>query len=262
MAVVRRNAGWFSVAGVLLCLIAGGWWLWSVDPAPAMSQQGGYTPLDEAAAGHIEFLRRENGLDNDVLASLNLDAEELETLLAAVRDWYETNSAQFVTRYAALADKHALIRNYRSQIGMGVDCSSELATAQQELAQLETSYETLVAGLRRAALAELSNSQQALAEHMRSRRDVPMPFRVLDLNAAQDDGWQRARRHYLQQLCATRDANARATFSSAYDQELATALGTQNLQNLGSLSGYLGAASVRVVTAVQTVLPVDDELEG
>jgi hypothetical protein len=258
MAVVRRNAGWLSAAVLVLCAAVAGWWLLTPRPAPAMVQEG-YTPLDAVAAGHIDALRRENGLDDDTLAALDATAAQLESVLAESRDWYDGNKTDLLTHWSGLADQRALIRRYQSEVAMGTDRASELASARQQLAQLEASYATFVAGLRQAAWVDLSDSQETLAEHMRARRDVPMPFRVLELSAAQDAGWQRARTRYLQRLAVTREAADRATIRAQYAQELETAIGSANLQNLASLRSYLGPASQRVVAAVQTVLPVESE---
>jgi hypothetical protein len=190
---------------------------------------------------------------------MDLSAVQLEDVLAETRSWYETNVSDVLAKWSAIADARALIRHYRAQINMGQDASQDLETAEQQLAQAESAYETLVAGLRQAALAELSDSEQALSEHMRQRRELLMPFRVLDLSQAQDDGWQQARLRYLQRLAVTRDAQTRATLRSQYAQDLETALGSGNMQTLATLRGYLGSASQRVVTAVQTVLPVETE---
>jgi hypothetical protein len=258
MAVLRRNAGRVSVGVLVVCALLAAWWALSPHPPRAVAE-GRYDALDAVAAAQVDLLRRENGLDDDALAAMNLNDGQLEVVLAAARAWYETNVSALVAKWSGIADQRALIRHYRSQINMGQDMSNELEAAERQLAQLESAYETFVSGLRRTALAGLSDSQQAMSEHMRLRRELPMPFRVLDLSEAQDTGWQQARTRYLQRLAVTRDAQTRATIRGQYARHLETALGSGNMQTLATLRGYLGAASGRVVAVVQLVLPVETE---
>jgi hypothetical protein len=259
MAVLRRNTGWLSLAGILVCALAVGGWVLSRSAPAAVAMQQSYQPLDAVSASQIEALRRENGLDDDALAAIDASAQQLEALLVAVRSWHETNAAVWFQKRSAVADQRALIRQLRSAINMGRDRTAELAAAIRQLTQLEADYESSVAGLRLAAAVGLSPNQQALAERMRLRRSISMPFRVLGLNGAQDRALRQARSRYHQRLAVTRDTQQRATIREEYEQELESALGTANLQWLNTLRGYLGPASERVVAAVQTVLAVEPQ---
>ena len=255
MAVVRRNAGWFSLAGIVLCTcLVVGWMVARAPSAAAVAMLKSYPPLNEVAWWQIDELRRENGLDDDMLAATDATTLQLHNLLAAVRGWHETNLSAWLTKHSAVADQRALIRQFQSAINMGQDRMAELAAARQQLTRLESDYETLVAGLRQSAATGLSTEQRTLTQRMYARRGIPMPFRVLDLSARQDRDLKQARSRYYQRLAVTRDRQQRAAIRSAYQQELETAIGTANVQVLGTLRGYLGPASQRVVTAVQLVL--------
>ena len=257
MAVIRRNPGLFGGLGAVVILAAFGWFLWA-HPAATLGEEG-YEPIDALTAARIDVLRHDAGLDNDVLGAMDLSAAELEALLSDLRDWYGTNSASLVAQWSTLADQRARIRYLQSAINMGGDEAEALATAQQALARSQAAYETLLASARSATLSELEQSEQALAEHMRSQAALPMPYRVLDLSTSQQADLKRAQAHYQQRLCVARTAEQRSTYKSMHDQDVSAAIGVASEQTLASLRGYLGSSSERVVTALDTVLPVADE---
>jgi hypothetical protein len=260
MAVVRRNAGWFSLAGVVLCICVAVGWLVSRTPTEAaVAMQQSFEPLERAVAGQIEELRRDSGLDDDVLAAMDLSEQLLDRVLIAVRGWHETNRTQWLAKRSAVADQRALIRQLQSAINMGQDRTAELAAAREQLERLTADYDTFVARLRQTATANLSTQQQALAQRMYERRDVAMPFRALGLDATQDRAVKQGRSRYFQRLAVEREPRQRAAIQDEYTQELAAAIGTGNVQAISTLAGYLGPASKRVVEAVQRVLPVEPE---
>lgn len=264
MAAIRQNARWLSATGLLLGAAFVVWW-W-VLPRPATGEPPAaaaaalpllqtYEPLDAVAAGQIDELRRENALDDDTLAALDLSSSELETVLASARTWYETNVAKWVSRRSAVADQRALIRKFLSDINNGIDRSAELSAARQQLPLLEADREALAVLLRQTTGAGLSQGQRTLADGMRARRSSPMPYRVLTLTAEQDRALRRALNRYRQRISVTRSAQTRSTIRADFDQELAAGIGAVNLQTLATLRTYRGSASERVTAAVQLVLP-------
>jgi len=257
MAVIRRHPTLFGMLMLALGVVACGWLLWP-QPQRAAAQVT-YQPLDAVTAAHIQVLRDDAGLDNDTLGALNLTQPRLESLLAALRSWHDAHGAAWLAKWTALADQRAQIRLLESAIQGGQDQASALTAARQQLAQLQLEYETLVADLRSSALTGLDETGRALADRMRAQRTTPMPFRVLNLTGAQPADLALAGARYHQRLSITRDDEQRAQLYTDYQQALTQALGSPALQTLSALGGYLGAASERVVAAVQTVLPVSPE---
>lgn len=258
MAVIRRNPELFSGLAIAVVLtLAAGWLLWP-SPEPTLAQEG-HQPLDAVAAGQVDILRQDAGLDDNVLAALDLTDVQLETVLAELRDWYDTNSATLISAWSALGDQRARVRLLESAIAMGENRATALANARQQLVTLETQYETLLAGLRTAAWGEVGASQRALAQRMHAQQTLPMPFRVLDLSAGQQENLHRLLARHHQRLAVTRDPQQRAAVQRQYRQELERVIGASGMQTLAALDQYLGASSQRVVAAVQTVLPLRPE---
>ncbi len=258
MATIRRNAKWLSAAALLLLGVLGGWWLLSWHAPRALASET-YTPLDAVTAAQIDRLRQEVGVTDDVLAAINPSDEQAATILAAVRSWYEANSENLLARRTALADQQALVRHWASEIRLGEDAADELAAARTQLAQLTESYESYIAGVRESLGQQFSNEQLALLDQMCSQPEVPMPFRVLDLTESQRNALAEAQTTYRKRLAVAREPQQQAQLRAAYEQALANVLGPANLQQLASLSGYLGSSSERVVAAIELVLPVEDE---
>jgi len=253
MAVIRRHPRLFGGLSLTLALLALVWLLWPHVP-PAQADPG-YDPLDPVKAARVHALRRALALDNDVLACLDLESPQLESLLAQLRSWYETNSTDLAQRQAAVADQRARVRQLESAVNMGEDRVAELTAARQQLATLEAQYATYLAGVRQSLIGGLPAPSQALVARMDAARELPMPFRVLALTPEQLQACQAARTRYQQRLTVARTNDQRVSAQAAYEQDLEAAIGTQNLQTLAALKNYLGPASERVVAALNLVLP-------
>jgi DNA repair exonuclease SbcCD ATPase subunit len=239
---------------LLLATVLLAWLAWPTGQ-PALAEQPTYTPLDVVTAGRMDTLRRDTGLDDDVLECLNLNDTQLETLLPAVRSWYETHAAAWRAAQTAVADQQARIRQLESALANGHDETAALAAARQQLVSLEAAYETQLASLRNPLVAALSESQQALLTRMRTRATAPLPFRILDLSTEQDQTVTRLTTDYHQRLALAREAQTRAALAAAYAQNLDATLGPTNVQLLAALNQYLGPASQYVVAALQRVFP-------
>ncbi|MEW6253108.1 MAG: hypothetical protein AB1716_20920 [Planctomycetota bacterium] len=252
MAVIRRHPT-LSVTVVCVLLLAGaGLLLW---PRPVAHAQLGYEPLTPVAAARVADLRVSAGLDDDALAAADLSAEQLDSVLPALRSWYEGHEQAWNAAVSAVADQQALIRRLESAIANGRDERQALAAARQTLAQREAELETLVQDLHTSCLGALSAEQRALVVHMRTRRDQPMPFRLLALTAEQDQARARISSDYHQRLALARDRQTAGALTRTYEQQLADALGPTALQKLAALAEYRGAASLRVVYALNQVFP-------
>jgi hypothetical protein len=256
MAAIRRNPGItvFVCLSLTAALVA---WLAWPSPAPAWAGSG-YTALDAVTADRIAVLRQDVGLDDDALACADLSAAQLEGTLAALRTWYAAEQADWLAASAAVADRRAVIRRLESAIANGQAEASALNAARQELTQAQAAYETLLAGLRTAATAGLSDSQRTVLNQMRTHRAVCMPFRILDISAEQQAGLARVLADYHQRLALVRNASAQAALAAEHAQAVADAIGADNVTLLAALAAYRGAAAERVVAALHLVLPVEN----
>src|SRR5262245_55602172 len=128
MAAVRRNAPWLAPLALLLLMGVIGWRGFrgqipqaSAAVAAAAAQHQTYPALDPTAAYQIDRLRKDAGLDDDVLGVLNLDSATLVNVLASVRSWYESNAVQLDARQRGLAEQREMVRALHSRIQMGED---------------------------------------------------------------------------------------------------------------------------------------------
>jgi len=265
MAFARRNAGWITVAALLggVGLVGASWIAWRWLPArPAMLAAlppQSYTPLDEMSFGEVQQLRRDLHLDDDALGCMNLTATQLETLVAGLRNWYETNAADLRARRAALADQRALVRHHESEIKMGRGDVASLTDARGQLAVLEAAHASYLAGVETQVLASLSDAQRTQFDIAKANATMPMPLRALNLTAGQADAVRAARARYFRSIGVQRDPELLAAIKADYEQAVANAVGAANAQQLDTLRGILGPASVRVVSALNLVLPEEDE---
>ncbi len=258
MAVMKRNARWFGLGGVLFALLLAIWFM-RLPYAPAAFVVQSYPPLGDVDAARIDQLRRDAGLDDDVLACCDLTDEQLETLLSATRSWFDTNDATLAAAVSDIADQRALIRFLRSEIANGRDETQRLREAKAALAQAEAAHAALVSAVRTGVLGGLSPSQRTLADLMLAGGDLVMPYRILGLNDTQRDALSQTRSRYHQRLSVARSAQTRAGIHREYVSALQSAIGATNVQKLAALAAYRGAASQRVVAAVQLVLPRDEQ---
>ncbi len=258
MATLRRNAGWLSATGLVLFTVCGTWWLVSWYAPFALAAET-YTPLDGVDAALMERLRRETGLDDEVLACIDVSSAQLETMLASLRSWYETNKTELLAQQAAVADQAAVIRVLQSANRIGEDVLSDLAAARQELTRRQNAYATLLETPHNDALTGLSDDELAVAERVYQRFGISMPFRFLELTDNQDRSVTSVRTRYFKRLAMARDADERSAARTEYLQDIEGAIGAANIQELNALKTYLGDASERVVAAVQTVLPEESE---
>jgi len=259
MAVIRRHPTLFGMLMLALGVVACGWLLWP-QPQQATADPT-YQVLDPVAAADIGVLRRELGLDDDVLACLDLSDQSLEALLAGVRGWYEAHTAEWKAQRAALADQRARVRTLQTAVGVGQASAAALTAAKQQLAASETQYASGSAALRQSLIGQLPGAGQALVARMYAGRALAMPYRVLELSEAQRQALQSAQARYHQRLAVARQPESLSAIVSEYVQERATALGTGNLQTLAGLQSYLGPASERVVTVIARVLPVEPSID-
>jgi hypothetical protein len=256
MAAIRRNPVLSATVAGLLAVLALVLILW---PHPQAQAGEPFLPVSAVDAANVLTLRSGAGFDDDVLACLNPTPQQLETALPALRSWYQTHGADGLAAYRAVADQQARIRLLEAAIANGHDQSAALLAAQRQLTQLQAVYDAALANLRTAAAATLSTSQQTLLDQMRVRPAMPMPFRILDLTVEQQNALARVNTDYQQRLALARDAQTRAALATLYAQQLADALGPNNLQLLAALTEYRGAAAERVVSALQAVFPTTPE---
>lgn len=258
MVALRRNTRWLSLGGVA-CVAAAGLWMaatrGSTGAISAALLFQRYPPLDEVAADRIDALRRAAGVDDDALAAVNGTSQNLETVLSGVRSWFENNAGDLSTRQAAISDKRAEIRRLESANKNGSDVIGQLNTARAASAALESAHEGYLASARTGWLGSLTQAQRDLIGVMHGNAGLAMPYRALTLSDPQKEQLNSARRRYHQRLSGTRDAAARRALRLAHDQEVASAIGAGNVQQLGTLAGYLGAASSRTTAMVNYVLP-------
>ena len=257
MAVIRRNPRMTVLVFTMLAVVIAGWLIWP-GPQPALAGPP-YTPIDAVTAARIDVLCDGAGLDDDVLACLNLTSEQLATVLDGVRTWYETYEADWLTAHTAVEQQRAVVRHLEAAHVHDGAADGALTTARQELDQRETALDTQLAGLRSTVGTTLSAGQITLWERMRSRTQVAMPYRILALTSAQDRARVGATRRYVQRLKTVEDEDQRAAVEATYAQELETAIGTENLQLLASLRGYRGVASEALVLALNEVFPLEEE---
>ena len=266
MAAIRRHAPWLAPLAVAALFVAIGWWLLrgtlpqasAAAAAAAAALQDPYPPLDPVTAGRLNQLRSDAGLDDDTLGVLNLDQSALVDLLADARTWFESNATQLQARRQTLAEQRALVRKHHSRIQMGEDAVGEYNAARTQLAQLEAEYATFVAGCTTGTLDELSEPQATLATRMREQKSLPMPYRTLSLTTEQQGELRKALIRYGQRRSNAATVEEREAARTAFDSELTSAIGAGNIQALGTLRGYLGESSQRLVSAINTVLPTTE----
>lgn len=234
-------------------------YLWPFSPSMMMWQQQEYPPLSEVAAGQIAELRRLGGLDDNALTVCNLNDNQLEAVLSETRDWYQENSTGWLNNYAAIAGTQSLIRQYESDINNGIDKLTERNDARATLATLKADREMLLVSLRQAALANLPEGIAAQINLLRSQTDVVMPFRVVALSNEQKHDLTAVLTRFHQRMAVAQSDEQRATIEDDYNTELGTAIGGDNLHALDTLKNYQPAASIRVVTAVKKVLPIEGQ---
>jgi hypothetical protein len=258
MAAIRRHPALTAAVAGLLAVLALVLILW---PHPQAQAQAGepFLPVSAVDAANVLALRSGAGFDDDVLACINPTAQQLDTALPALRNWYDTHGPDALAAQRAVADQQARIRRIESAIANGQDQSAALLAAQQQLTQLQAAYETALADLRTATAATLSTSQQTLLDQMRVRPTTPMPFRILALTVEQQNALARVNTDYQQRLALARDPQTRAALATLYTQQLADTLGPNNLQLLAALAEYRGPAAERVTSALQTVFPMAPE---
>lgn len=229
-------------------LAAGGmWFMFQIGPETASAamlrmQEAGYSTLDPVAAGEIDRLAQEIGLDDNALAAVDLSQAQLNDVLARLRAWYEPNAVLIRTRWAAVADATALKRIARSTAETGSGSAPEF-----DLSAAETALATVQAQALAAAVAGLSTEQRADIAAVASRKSLPMPFRVLALSSDQE----RALQTWLTQR------SLRASHAQDGDPAagLSDAIGSQNVTALDSFASARPARSARIVLARNTVLP-------
>lgn len=251
MAAIRQNAGWLSVVAVCGVVLAS----WRFGVLPAVSAQQTYTPLDDATQSSVDDLRRTAGLDNDALAALNLTEDQLEGMLAAVRTWHESTVATLRERRSALADARAAVRIEQSAVDNGQQRAEHLFRAKSQRTTAQASYDQLLTDLHAQAVSGLTPGEVALLFRLQANRVVQMPFRVLELSEEESGALQQALFKYGQRMATIRDEEERAAARIAFQSELASAIGAQNVATINGLGSYVPAASLRVTTALTEVLP-------
>lgn len=267
MAFIRRNRVWLAPSTIVALGVALILWIAvgapnrsDASPPPgALANQTTWAPLDSVAAGQIDRLRRDAGLDDDALIALNLTSVQLENWLGSIRTWYEANSEQFAARRQALADVRGMIVLHQGAISRGEDARTQLEAARAQLLQLQSDFDTFVNGCASNRRSELTESQQTLMDRMRQQRDLPIPYRVLSLTPEQRSALQAALQRYAQRCTTLRADDAREEARVALDREISAAIGAANVQLLDSLRQYVGVSADRLVAALGTVFPVEDE---
>lgn len=257
MAAIQRNPWLVAMLGVLVVALSASFILW---PRPAaVAGEVTYQPLSAVAAQQIEALRRDAGLDDDVLAAANVTDAQLAAMLPALRSWYETQVATWAAARTALAEERTQIRHLESRVKNGFDETRELAAAQQQLEELSAACESQLAALRSAVWGPLSASQRTLVERMRAQAGTPMPYRVLDLTTDQRHALAEVTTRHRERIASARDAQSSAAEGREYAQAVDKVIGAGNSQALAALREYRGAASARVVAALRQYLPVQPE---
>ena len=208
MAVVRRNPRITVLVFTMLAAAIAGW-LICPGLQPALTDPI-YTPLDAVTIAWIDVLRDDVGLDNDVLACVNLTSEQLTAVLPGVRSWFETHGADWWTVRTTVTQQRARVRHLEAACVYDSGDGGALTTARQELDQLETVLDTQFGGLRTTVATMLSAEQITLWERMRDHVQVSMPYRILDLGTAQDRARVGASHRYVQRLKMVEDAEQRA----------------------------------------------------
>lgn len=261
MAAIRRSAPWLGLGTLFPACVTILWMGGPAHSAPAAMRAAlfvfdDYAPLDEVAAFRIEQLRNDAGLDDDALAAANLSSQQLEAVLAALRSWYEGNTAGFVSATSAITDQRALLRECQSAVQSGRTPPAEIATVNLALAQATASYTATLSGLRANVLAGLSEGQRAVADRTFANKGQSLPQRVMSLSQEQRTNLRRIEASFRQRIAVLAGSD-RDQAQSDYGTAMASAMGQDNATLASALAGYRGGAAARVLAAVQKVLPTD-----
>ena len=258
MAVIRRNGNAIGILTFALAVFLVSWHL-QVDRRHNAVAQGPDQQAGEIAATRFAAVRHDAALDNDALASINPDQEQLERICATINDWAAANADDVKRAQAAVGNARALIRHYAATIKTGTEATADLRAARQALALAETNYDTLLATLRAEVDDTFSQSQRSVAEARTTSPKLAMPYRVLAVSAKERAALRSARSRYQQLLNCLADARARAACKRAYSQQVIEILGPQAPQRLGVLRKYLPGAAELVVATTQEAFPSNDD---
>lgn len=262
MATLRRNWPFFMILAVV-CLLAVPLLIPHLLQQATVAQQVPpetpvvYEPLAPVDHDRLRDLRAELGLDQDALLALHLTGQQAEQLLAGLRHWYEQNKTELRAHDEAVGAQRQALRRIDQALRTGRAPASGTAHRQagQTLASAQSGRQAFVEGAVTAVAAGLSQEQRTLLAVLRANRGEALPFRMIAMTDAQKRELKIARRHYQRQLAAAEDEAARQAAGAAWTARVESLLDSNQRERMTGLDQYAGAASERIVTALQQVFP-------
>ncbi len=263
------NNHWRAMSFVAVMTLIGGTWLWqrtearqiSVVPLLAVGQNETYTPIDMVQRDRVRNLLDHIHLDRDVLTALNLTNVQAENILSGARTWCENNLSTLTTLQDNIHIKVAAVRIHEKKFRTGpFDAGNDtaLTLTRQELSDARSAYETSITSMKTAMQLELSPSQQATWEAIKTGWGQQMPIRMLDLTDEQRMAVSKATRTYKRQRMASRGGEQRATAVTTYNSSMDQILTVDQKSVIDSFHSYYTNSSIAVASAFDTVLAIAD----
>ena len=262
---------WRLMSFVMVMALIGGGWLWQTAVARQITTlpllavgQTSYTTVDVVQRDRIRNILDHIRLDMDALVALNLTAQQAETLISGTRTWCENNEVTLQTLQEDIHRKVTGVRTVEKTIAMGphdVANLDALALARQELGDAKNSYETSLASLKASIDLQLSQSQQATWDAIKTGHGQQMPIRMLDLTDTQRLAVSKAQRTYKRRRMASQGGEQRSSAVTEYESSLDQIFTVDQKNVISAYLGYYSSSSTAVVNAMATVLPLP-EIEG
>jgi len=266
MRVLKRH--WRVSTVVALAIVLATAWIWQnasarmamlvMDPDPPPN----YEPLDRTTADRIRGVLEQIKLDRDALIALNPSAAQAEDILAEVRSWQASNAATLASLKNTIDEKVHAVRVLEKAIRMGTageNAQERLALAVTDRTNANAAYDNAFSSLRTSINNLLSGSQQATWTAIQTGHGQHMPIRMLALSDAQRIAVSKAKRTYERRRAAASNSEARTAALNTWNNDLDSILTNDQKTVVTSFYSNYGSASANVGTAIDTVLPVEEQ---
>ena len=261
MRALRNH--WLGLSFGLVAVVVGSLGVWHVLVAPratAMMAEPTYTPLSKVRHDAIRNVLADASLDAEALIALNLSSSQAESLVSAVRTWYESNESTLNAELADIAAKTQALRDKEQTIRMGpysAENETARATAVSDLAAARTAYRTTLQGLDTGVNNILSESQRSTWAAIKTGWGQKMPVRMLSLTDAQRISVSDIEHRYERQVAAANSQAERDTAASARQTALSSVLTQEQLTVMSSYPSYYASSSSAVNSALAEVLATE-----